>query len=296
MAKCALCGKEGTLRESHVLPAFVFRWLRERSVTGHIRHSDTPNRRVQDGLKKPWLCDDCETRFSRHETHFATKVFHPWLHGEQRAAYDGWLLKFCVSISWRVLAHCKGLNPNRSYTAEQEALARRADVTWRSFLLDEIPHPGQFEQHLLIFDIIAETDIPDLPNNFNRYITGGVEMDMVGSERTLLTYAKLGRFCIFGIIQKGPNKWEGTKVHVTHGLLEPRSVSIPHGLLHLFKEKASLVDSVHQRISETQHGKIDSTVMKNIDRLTGSDQFAAMMADAEMFGEEAIIRKSKDVD
>ena len=75
--RCAFCGQQVPLRESHVLPAFAFRWLRGRSGTGHIRHTDNPNRRVQDGLKLKWLCDACEGRFSRSETTFATKVFHP---------------------------------------------------------------------------------------------------------------------------------------------------------------------------------------------------------------------------
>src|SRR3546814_6050943 len=50
---CAFCDSDEPLRESHVLPAFVFRWLRGRSGTGHMRNTDNPNRRVQDGLKLP---------------------------------------------------------------------------------------------------------------------------------------------------------------------------------------------------------------------------------------------------
>jgi hypothetical protein len=63
---CAFCGEHKSLKDSHVLPAFVYRWLRTRSGTGHIRNTENPNRRVQDGLKFPWLCGDCESQFNRY--------------------------------------------------------------------------------------------------------------------------------------------------------------------------------------------------------------------------------------
>jgi hypothetical protein len=119
---CGFCSAQAPLRDSHVLPAFVYRWLRNRSGSGHIRHTDNPNRRVQDGLKLPWFCGDCESLFSRYETAFATKVIHPWHAGTYKITYEDWLLKFCVSISWRVLRYARGRNKDAEYTAEQQIL------------------------------------------------------------------------------------------------------------------------------------------------------------------------------
>lgn len=293
IAPCALCLETSPLLESHILPAFVYKWLKDRSITGHIRFSETPNRRTQDGLKKPWLCSNCEGRFSRYETHFANKLFHPWLKGQQHVYYDDWLLKFCVSVSWRVLKYCKGLNPNHVYSQEQESLAQHAESTWRAFLLGQTPHPSSFEQHLLIFDTIEETSVPDFPNNINRFLMGAVTMDIVGSSRSMMTYAKLGRFTIFGIIQKGKDKWEGSKIHVKHGLIKPGRLVLPFGLIELFKEKATHTKEAYESISDLQHEKIDAAALENIDRAIGSDQLASMIADANMFGEHAILRKSK---
>ena len=237
---CAFCAEHKPLRESHVLPAFVFRWLRGRSGAGHLRHTENPNRRVQDGLKFPWLCSDCEGSFNRYETVFATKIFHPWLSGNNRIAYEDWLLKFCVSISWRVLKFARGRNKDALYTNEQQMLMDQAEVRWRAFLKGDAAHPAKFEQHLLIFDIVESTSISDLPTNFNRFMTGEVTLDIVGSKRSLMTFAKLGRFMIFGMIQKVPNQWDGTKVHVKNGLLKPDKFTIPAGLLDLFRQKAEV--------------------------------------------------------
>ena len=276
---CAFCGEHKTLKESHVLPAFVFRWLRTRSGTGHIRQTENPNRRVQDGLKFHWLCGECEKKFSRYETAFATKVFHPWHTGEYRISYDDWLLKFCVSISWRVLKFLRGRNKEASYTEEQNLLMDQAERRWHEFLCDKAPHPAKFEQHLLIFDNVAETTVPDLPNNFNRFMTGAITLDIVGSDRSVMTYAKMGRFTVFGIIQKGPNKWEGTKVHVKHGLLKPDTFVIPVGLLDLFREKAELISSGMSKISSVQKTKIDRHILDNLDAFSKSDQFDLIKRD-----------------
>jgi hypothetical protein len=287
---CAFCGCQGRLRESHVLPAFVYRWLRGRA--GHIRQTDNPNQRVQDGLKVPsWLCDDCEGQFSRYETAFATKLFYPWHEGNHTVAYGDWLLKFCVSVSWRVLRFARGHNKSTRYSDEQLALLTEAEACWRAFLKGEVLHPGAFEQHLLIFDIMESTTIPDLPVNFNRFMTRTVTLDIVGSERSLMTFAKLGRFMIFGIIQSGTNRWAGTKVHVKHGVIKPDKFTMPAGLLDLFREKAKQADMAMDTMSSVQRDKVDQHILANLDAFLESDQFASVMADAQMFGMDAVVHK-----
>lgn len=287
---CAFCGKEAPLRVSHVLPAFVYRWLKGRG-TGHIRHTDDPNRRVQDGLKLAWLCAECEGLFGEYETAFATKLFHPWHAGNQSIRYDRWLLKFCVSVSWRVLRFARGRNKTATYSDEQRELMDRAEARWRGFLNDEVPHPGEFEQHLLVVDQIESTTVQDLPTNINRFMMGAVTLDIVGSSRSVMTFAKLGRFIIFGIIQKGPDPWEGTKVHVKDGVIKPGKFVIPAGLLDLFKDKAEHAAAAMSTISERQQAKIEANVIANLDKFIGSDHIRSMLADAELFGEDAVLRK-----
>ena len=57
---CPLCRSRGPLRESHIIPGFVFDWLLESSATGHMRDGRAPNLRIQDGFKQRLLCDSCE--------------------------------------------------------------------------------------------------------------------------------------------------------------------------------------------------------------------------------------------
>lgn len=288
---CAFCANCGPLLNSHVLPAFVYRWLRNRSGSGHIRHTDNIDRRVQDGIKLPWLCAKCENLFSKYETAFANSVFYPWLKDEKPIVYDERLLKFCTSVSWRVLRFARGQSKAAKYTPDQEKLMDRAEQRWRDFINGKVAHPGDFEQHLVIFNVIKNTSLSDLPTNMNRFMTGAVTLDIVGSKRSILTFAKLGRFMIFGLIQGDKKAWQGTKVHVRNGLLKPDSVSIPGGLLYMFKEKATLAAAAVDSMSPKQKAKVDLHIRDNLDQFLESEQFAAIEADARMFGEEAVIWK-----
>jgi hypothetical protein len=103
---CALCEQQRILVESHIFPAFLFRWKKKTAATTYLRCNEDPKKRVQDGLKVPMLCAECEGLFNKFETDFCNHVFHPLVSGKtSSASYGPWLLKFCVSVSWRILAH-----------------------------------------------------------------------------------------------------------------------------------------------------------------------------------------------
>jgi len=45
------------------------------------------------------------------------------------------------------------------------------------------------------------------------------------------------------------------------------------------------------KMSSKQRDKINADILANIDRFIESDQLRSILADAEMFGEQAILRK-----
>lgn len=120
---CALCESHGPLRESHIIPAFVFDWLMETSATGYMRFGPAPNLRVQDGFKQRLLCDACEQLLSTWESETARSVFRLY-HNDTSAVmpYGPWLAKFCASVCWRVLFIFRGLGI-KNFTDEQSTLA-----------------------------------------------------------------------------------------------------------------------------------------------------------------------------
>jgi hypothetical protein len=165
---CRLCQLPAELQESHIIPAFVFRWRKDTSPTPFMRTSREPNRRVQDGLKRHWLCRDCEQALGTYEKQFASTIFHPIAqNGTQRIPYADWLLRFCVSISWRALVlACDQTSFTDLPEAQRQAATEALDV-WHGFLRGRMPHPGKFEQHLLVFDEMDSYQGERLPPNIS---------------------------------------------------------------------------------------------------------------------------------
>ncbi len=191
---CKLCCGHGRLRQSHITPKFVFDWQKVSSGTGFLRSSETPNRRAQDGEKEQMLCSDCEALFNRWETPFATRIFHPLNRGESiQFRYESWLLKFAVSVSWRVLTWYKP-DDLPEISAPGKLLIAKALQTWKEFLLDQRAHPGSFEQHLILTDVIESIEnIDSLPPNWNRFMTRGCHINMAHFKgHPLYVYAKMG--------------------------------------------------------------------------------------------------------
>jgi len=285
---CRLCNATAELQLSHIVPAFVYRWLRESSGDGHIRSSVTPNQRIQDGPKEYWLCNECEARFNTGETIFATQLFHPYLEASgQRFRYGPWLLQFCTSVSWRVLEHHFFRGVGHDFDATALDHAQKADAAWRAFLLGQAPHPGRYRQHLLPLDEIKSTT-GNLPPNINRYLMRAIDIDLCHGGETIFVYSKLGRFIILAFINEpNPNQWGGTKVNANHGVVEPRQYTLPRPFGKYLVEKANRVTAAMSNLSERQRDKIDSAFRSNIDKIVGSDFFKAVQADVDMFGHDA---------
>ncbi|MBU2125616.1 MAG: hypothetical protein KKC29_04575 [Alphaproteobacteria bacterium] len=291
VAPCALCGTHGPLKVSHIVPAFVFRWLRETSSTGHIRAGDAPTRRVQDGLKKRWLCGSCEARFSGLERRFCNELFNPWSAGDvRRVDYSDWLIRFCASVSWRILRHGMDEQPMDHLSEAQQVAARGAEETWRRFLLGELPHPGRYEQHLIPFlGPLGGGPQHDLPDNINRYLMRGTGIDVVTMGTGAFTYAKMGRFAVFGMIAPTRDKWEGTKVNLGAGRLPCLRVVLPGLLREYLKAQALKLKVADRAIPAHQRARIEEELRQNLARFHSSDQYAVMMHDADAFGIEALL-------
>ena len=286
---CRLCERPSDLQDSHILPAFVFRWLRETSATGFIRLAHNPNQRAQDGLKLPMLCAQCEGRLNRWETSFANKVFHPYVADSSvRVGCGKWLLKFCTSISWRVLmvAHMQG-KLGGHFSARQEAFADSALSTWRRFLLDLVPHPGQFEQHLIAFDAIKGVSTLGLPPNLNRYLLRGIEMDWACAPDSAFVLSKMGPFVVLGFIDMDSSEWKGTRVKVNGARIEPHSITLPHRFGVFLGNRAEKYDKVYDSLSPRQKEKIDKALQADPGRFFRSGTAAALQHDIDTFGQAA---------
>ncbi len=288
---CRLCGTVATLQESHVIPKFIYKWLKDSSASNYIRFGQQPNKRAQDGFKFRWLCIDCEKLFNKWETLFSSKIFHPLnQNSAEQIRYSSWFLLFCVSISWRVLNLYIEIDHNLPPKFHKKV--DRTQTIWKEFLLGQRPHPGENEQHFLPLDAIESHTTSGMPPNINRYILRSVDIDIVHNEKSAFIYSKLGRFIILGFIEKpSPSQWKGTKLHVNNGLIKPQEYTVPNPFGEYLQDKAKRMAKIQDHISEKQNKKIDETLYKDLNRVANSESFKAMSHDVRLFGDTAFRKK-----
>jgi hypothetical protein len=288
---CLLCNRECALQQSHIIPAFVFKWLKK---DGHIRHAENINRRVQDGAKVELLCRECEAKFNVWETTFSNNLFQPFCYGGAlpRFSYGDWLLRFCTSVSWRSLAYIRRSARLDHFSPSQVLKANDAAATWASFLRGDREHPGVFEQHLIPFGPITRNIGIDFPPNINRYLLRNVEIDAGRSQSTAFVFSKLGRIGILGFIDlRNPEHWVGSKVRLRGGRIIPRSYKLPVQFGGYLADRAKRAWASMERMSDQQQEKVDTAIRANFDKFANSQVLEAMQYDVRLFGNAAFRRR-----
>ena len=287
---CKLCGINDELQNSHIIPSFIYRWLKETSGTGFLRFGQTPNKRVQDGLKDYLLCSSCEGLFQKWETEFANKIFYPIVKNREiRFYYESWLLKFAVSLSWRVLTILKEKNTLSNFSQNLQTETDLALKKWSDFLLNKELNPGKYQQHMLPLDAIRKHSFDSLPSNINRYFLRVVDIDAASNMKEGFVYIKLPRILLVGFIHiEKPRQWENTIIHIKNGTLGADRYVLPKYIANYLLKQANKTQSISKKITEKQQNKIAESYKKNLDRFSNSDIFQALQRDVELFGENEV--------
>ena len=141
---CRLCLREKTLKKSHIVPKLFYKILKERSPVRNtrIRYSLEPNKPLQDGEKRPFLCEECEIKLSKYETYFS-KNYSDLLSKNSNILFktdSDELRYFILSVAWRILQNDRenGLKKNINGGLSDNEIARHHQETenWRKFLCD----------------------------------------------------------------------------------------------------------------------------------------------------------------
>ncbi len=280
---CALCGVEAPLQISHIIPGFAIDRLRETSVG--LRSAQTPNRRVQDGVKVSLLCAACETHLSKWEKLFFERIYVPLNENDSeypRLPYEDWALKFTVSVSWRVLTFYDRQGLLSSFTEEQTQAVSIALEVWREFILGKLPHPAEFEQHLYPFDYLMGHSQAVSPY-INRYVLRTIDMDVVVSPKSFFVYTKLSRVILVGFLRQ-PNLrfWRGGKIHVRKGIVGSAGYGVPTEFLEYINDKANHAGEAFSNLSPKQSLSVEQRIIQKGDVFMESETFRAMSQDEKL--------------
>ncbi len=219
---CALCLKEKTLRDSHLIPKFVGKWLKDNG-TGYLSSAADGSKRVQDIGKFKLLCDDCEQKFSKLEKYFADSIFFPFHNDKVREFdYDENLKSFIISMAWRCLQIIKEYYIQENPNSHLNSFVDKAEKEWCKFLNGDSDSIDSYETHLLFLDYVDAEKSPDLDPKFHWYLLHGTDFTICTGKTRVFFYVKLP-WMVF-VISIQPQKlegWDGTIInkngHISSG-------------------------------------------------------------------------------
>ncbi|MDA2911945.1 hypothetical protein MYX04_13585, partial [Nitrospiraceae bacterium AH_259_D15_M11_P09] len=139
-----------------------------------------------------------------------------------------------------------------------------------------------------LVDAIESTSLHNVPENINRYLLRAVEIYVAYTPDSAVTYAKMGKFVLFGFIENPyPRRWKGTKINANEGRFGVSDIELPSNVGEFIMDRARLAAEKTKQISEKQRVRITETYRKDMDRAADSETIRAMTHDVLLFGDSA---------
>jgi hypothetical protein len=268
LSKCALCGKNGDIRLSHIVPHLVGRNLKKTSI-GAIRNMENPNKPVQDIEKHYLLCGDCEKLFSSSETWFANHIFYPYLRDKKDSFdYDEHLHFFLTSLSWRSLfLDIMDFVEHGGVGIEALQCLIDSEAIMKSYLLNKRCDIGKIENHILFFDRI-EQNSSELSEEFKHLqphmtIHRGISSytrccEDVG---TYFTITNMMGVIAVTLYRKGKEeKWINTKVEIGNGNIKAKNQGMESVVPNEFEYMMKKSEKQKENLSEKEREKIEKKI------------------------------------
>ncbi len=280
---CNWCGKEGKRINGHIIPKFVWDYMKQTGGTPYLRGIDDINKRLQDGPTERLLCKKCDERLGGWEGKLAEEVFKPLQKGNKDEEID--FRKeaelACIGILWKI---SKVLGRSERMGRKiKEALDAEAE-RWKEYLEGE----GAAEQHPEVrfwrLDEVREGE--GWPEGSNRYMLRGVGQDIEwrGNGARLTVWAKMGRILAIGYVRgakrfeegseggQGGTGWGGEQQRRPEWV----NVRIQKGIEEI-EEKWSKMSPRSKRL-------VERAVEKDLQRVLNSEMYDAQIADANATG------------
>lgn len=306
MAICKLCKGTRALQKSHIVPRFVRKQTRTASAVKDPRYytgeGDKFCKVEQDLPKRAWLCQECEQLFSLSEKTFAESVYQPLWTGRTVSdkAKEEHIHRFLVSMAWRTWHWYDEHAANPLRRVSNLDRLKKAEESWRTYLLGKRDNVGEFELHMLVLG----DDIPDparlqvMPRSY--YWSRGVNLDMIGigesTEEILMVHTKIPKVAMFGMVERNKcGKWRGTLVEP--GISQTwasQKATIPEEIGHyMYKQREKMLAVMRdapQSVRAKTQNKMNTLIQSELDDYLKRDAVQSMIADELMeLPEESIV-------
>jgi hypothetical protein len=266
---CALCKKDPAIQESHIIPSFVYKYLKNVG-TGFLRCSQSPNRRMQDGIKTKLLCLNHENQFSKSEKLFCENFFLPFQNDQQIQGYGSWLTEFSISLFWRIAWVYQTLNDINHLSEKQKEILLHTFTNWSEYLLGKEELNGNTE--IFFFPLRFIENEGNLSNYYNRYIGSAVDIQIFRAENELFIYAKMGKVLLIGLLEKPtPGHKMGILIDQNGVFSNESRIEFDYKLLMTISKQADKTSKAIGKLSKIQWDKIKKSYEDNSPNIMESD-------------------------
>lgn len=261
MPLCRLCHSQvKPLRISHIVPKMFYNVIKEKAPTGYMRQSVNPNVSMQDGLKVPFLCNDCEELFSKYESEFAKRIYTDTVSKDGLNVFESdndSLAYFLLSVAWRNMQYTSEVD-NMNLTEKEKLERNRILEQWRLLLLDE--KKGQIRK---IQQFIVPTKnlifFQSLPRRvFDNVLLGFKTLD----EENVFNFAfSLVQVPYFLFITTVWGKTGAMKQYKLGKIIKPRKSELPQNIITVLNNNhIAAFEKARVKLSDKQKKTIDERV------------------------------------
>lgn len=272
--QCKLCDEEKQLCESHIVPKFIYRWVKSTSPTSFMRKLSNPNIRIQDGHKYHLLCKDCEDKFSKYEKIFAENHFHPSINEVRtNIDYKEEIFYFVCSILWRFII----VNIDRYKDSPYLENLNSCQSQLKEFLTT-FKYPYDFDRFYAMF-IGYVYDAPEHLKGINQFATRTIDCQIIYDEECCFFYLHFPYFIFIGdIYGLKESDFDNSKIHPSGGNFNTylmKSLSQPVG--SFIENRIIKIDAME--LSEKQRNIVEADFIKNIDKINEKKGFEPLIMD-----------------
>lgn len=274
--KCALCGSEKKLCDSHIIPKFVFDYIKNTSIAKMNFRNPMKNINIplQDGDKTPLLCLNCENLFSKRENAFKKGIFANFQENgfTNIIPYSENDYYFIASVNWRTLyLDLLSWQEDKSISEKSIKILQQSELMMREYLLGNKAELTTFKQYLFFIDDISEAEqgIAELkPQSFLR--RSGFGYTFISEEQGIyLTFCNLAGILAVTIYKNDCNveKWFNCELSNIKGKFNPpqKVESVLWGEIFRYIEEINQI-----KLSSTQEEKIVKKMNDDIQNFKNS--------------------------
>ncbi|WP_337078373.1 hypothetical protein [Acinetobacter pittii] len=278
---CIYCEKNNAIENSHIIPKFFYDWMKQTAITPYFREISTPNRRLQDGLKVPLLCENCENNFSKFENNYKSHLFKKIVNYRKEIPEVLLISEsdkiFYLSLVWRQLVNYLIYEDKTEYYPDEVSfIATKANIfkKW-------INNISNFEKEGGTYPIYIIPTKPDILKrlNFKPSATGtwyeydrsiGSEFVVWGKEKIdkIIVYIKLPFQIIVCDLTNNSRDWNIPALHKIDEFELCDIKKVPEEIIDLFFDRFYVkAMQSYESLSKIQHGKI----LKDLDKLNDEE-------------------------